>query len=155
MLEKGDDIVCPEDGLSAGTEAQSITAFPVNVTFLDFLDQKQRPICKKISLSINNSISSDSKGRLLSETAKQDESCSDFQMYRSSDEKILPELTPVEHVSRTTNKTKNSDSANNFCAIHQKKKKTVCLEDECQVMICSHCGLYGAHRVKSSDAQCY
>lgn len=140
FLGKGVVGLCPEDGEVFGDDRKSITHFPVNATFFDLLDSKGKPPVRNIVVPINNSMSSESKANLLNESG------SDFQIYRSSDEKANP--GPAKRADpKESRPSTGSLTDGGFCETHQKKKKTVCLDDECLKLICSHCGLYGAHRV--------
>lgn len=151
ILDQGTAGACPEDGELLGEERRSIAHFPVNCTFFDLLVSKGRPPVRNLVIPTSHSMSSDSRGNLLNES-RRDESGSDFQIFRSSDEKTNPEPSKRGEL-RTRVVSAGSLAESGFCEAHQKKKKTVCLDDDCLKLICSHCGLYGTHRVSSKDPQ--
>lgn len=151
LLQRPSAAVCPEDGEPLGEERRTIANFPVNATFFDLLESKKRVPVRNLVVPVSHSLSSDSKTNLLNESGR-DESGSDFRLLRSSDEKGRSNAPKrPEPAAPAPGPVSLSDGG--YCEAHQKKRKTVCLDDDCLKLICSHCGLYGTHRVRSSDTQ--
>lgn len=155
-FENHQPIVCPEDSQTTNIVNQTMSSFPINATLFDLLENKTKKMSKNITISINNSLSSDSKQTHFNETVAKDESGSDFNIFRHSSKKASFEQVPVESSSRHLKIPSNDVSEDDMiCKIHHKKMKTVCMDEDCQKMICSHCGLYGIHRVVLKDPQCH
>ena len=142
LLSQQKSINCPEGSELLNFHNQHINNYPINATLFGLINLN--PFIGTFSVSNNSCTDRHS----FPDRLPPDESDSDFNIFRNSPERLSNE-TSVINLSKNTKKTTKMGfiGTNDVCLIHNKKMKTVCLSENCLKVICSHCGLYGDHRV--------
>ena len=153
IVRKGETLICPEDSEQEVTVGKNINSFPINAILFELTNRSGRIGQENNYSSANNSGQFDRKNTVfINNQSIKDNSleviyCSNRHP-KNSEQRSL-DGTPKNLSRLTEDNLEEKDT----CRLHNKKMKTVCLEEDCMRLICSHCGLYGDHRVCSADTQ--